>query len=250
MALIIGVAGSIATGKSMVCTILTELGAVHCDADKLVHRLYDPGTPGFERVVAEFGEDVIGADGYVDRKVLGAKVFGDPAAMRRLTTAMGDIAGAVRAQIEQWRETLPPEGTGVMEAVNLIEPGYGLWCDQVWLVAAEPETARPRLMARNGFSEEEAEQRLRSQRPWQDRAPAADFVLHNDGDLAQLRETIRQEFERIHALHAAGTLPPSRYNPWYEETRAKLAAAAAAKQAEEALREEATPAGAERAGGS
>ena len=56
MPLILGVTGSIATGKSLVCQTLVDLGAVHCDADKLVHRLYDPGTPGFDRVVAEFGE--------------------------------------------------------------------------------------------------------------------------------------------------------------------------------------------------
>src|SRR3712207_4016984 len=114
MPLIIGVTGSIATGKSLVCQTLVDLGAVHCDADKLVHRLYDPGTPGFERVVAEFGSDVVGGDGYVDRKALGAKVFGDPEAMRRLTRAMGDISGAIKREIDGWRETLPDDATAVM----------------------------------------------------------------------------------------------------------------------------------------
>jgi dephospho-CoA kinase len=171
MALILGVTGSIATGKSLVCQTLVELGAVHCDADKLVHRLYDPGTPGFDRVVAEFGEDVVGADGYIDRKVLGSKVFGNREAMGRLTRAMGDISGAIQAEIERWRQELPADGAAVMEAVNLIEPGYGRWCDQVWLVAADADVARRRLMARNNFSEEEAEQRLKSQRPWGERAP-------------------------------------------------------------------------------
>src|SRR5438270_8877944 len=115
MPLIIGVPGSIAARKSLACSTLVQLGAVHCDADKLVHRLYDPGTPGFERVVAAFGEEVVGADGYVDRKVLGSKVFGNPEAMRALTTAMGDISGAIKAEIDRWRETLPEDGTGVME---------------------------------------------------------------------------------------------------------------------------------------
>src|SRR2546423_8134367 len=104
MPLIIGVTGSIAAGKSLACSTLVQLGAVHCDADKLVHRLYDPGTPGFERVVAAFGDEVVGADGLVDRRVLGSKVFGNPEAMRRLTRAMGDISGAIRAQIGPWRE--------------------------------------------------------------------------------------------------------------------------------------------------
>jgi dephospho-CoA kinase len=214
MALIIGVAGSIATGKSLVCTTLEELGAEQCDADKLVHKLYDPGTPGFDRVVAEFGDDVVGPDGYIDRKRLGAKVFGNPEKMRKLTSAMGDISGAIKRVIDDWRETLPPEACGVMEAVNLIEPGYAAWCDQVWLVAAEPSIAVSRLMARNGFTREEAEQRLKSQRPWQDRAGAADFVIHNNGDLEAVKRAVRAEFERITSLHAAGALPPSAYHEW------------------------------------
>ena len=225
MALVIGVTGSIATGKSLVARSLVELGAVHCDADTLVHRLYDPGTPGFERVVAEFGEDVVGADGFVDRKVLGAKVFGNAEAMGRLTRAMGDISGAIQAEIERWRRELPPDGAAVMEAVNLIEPGYGRWCDQVWLVAADADVARRRLMSRNGFSEEEAEQRLKSQRPWGVRAPAADFVLANNGEVDELKATIRREFERLTALRAAGNLPPSRYPTWWEERVAAITAA-------------------------
>ena len=214
MALVFGVTGSIATGKSLVCQALVELGAVHCNADTLVHRLYDPGTPGFDRVVAEFGEEVVGPDGFIDRRALGGKVFGNPEAMRRLTRAMGDITGAIRAEIETWRQTLPLGAAAVMEAVNLIEPGYAAWCDQVWLVAAEHDVARARLMARNGFSETEAEQRLASQRPWQDRAPAADFVIHNNGDMEAVREAVRSEFERVRALFVAGTLPPSVYHEW------------------------------------
>src|SRR5205823_5750670 len=110
-----------------------------------------------------------------DRKVLGTKVFGNPEAMRRLTRAMGDITGLIRRTIEEWRATLPAEQPAVMEAVNLIEPGYAAWCDQVWLTVAEPATTRGRLMARNNLSESEADQRLASQRDWHLRAPAADF---------------------------------------------------------------------------
>ena len=96
MALIIGVAGAIATGKSTACEIMTGLGAVHCDADRLVHRLYDPGKPAFDRIVAIFGDEVVGDDGYIDRRILGSRVFGRPAEMNKLTTAIGDINAAVR----------------------------------------------------------------------------------------------------------------------------------------------------------
>jgi dephospho-CoA kinase len=214
MALVLGVTGSIATGKSSVCEALVDLGAIHCNADTLVHQLYAPGTPGFDRVVAEFGADVIAADGTIDRRVLGTKVFGDREAMGRLTRAMGDITGLIRSTIEGWRATLPVHTVAVMEAVNLIEPGYAAWCDQVWLVAAEPDTARARLMARNGFSEGEANQRLASQRDWRLRAPAADFVIHNDGSVEQLRAAVADELARVEALFRSGALPPPAYHAW------------------------------------
>ena len=71
MVLIIGVAGAIASGKSTACRLLSEQGAVHCDADKLVHRMYDPGKPAVDRRIIEFGKDVVGEDGFIDRKILG-----------------------------------------------------------------------------------------------------------------------------------------------------------------------------------
>ncbi len=231
MPLVIGVTGSIATGKSSVCQALVDLGAIHCNADTLVHRLYDPGTPGFDRVVAEFGQDVVGPDGSIDRKVLGSKVFGNREAMGRLTRAMGDITALIKRTIEEWQATLPDDTVAVMEAVNLIEPGYAAWCDQTWLVAAEPETARPRLMARNGFGEEEANQRLSSQRDWRLRAPAADFVIHNDGTLEEMQEAVQAELERICVCHHAGKLPPSRYHAWRAENPPPAAAGEAARRA-------------------
>ena len=217
MALILGVTGAIATGKSLVCKTLGELGAVHCNADTLVHQLYAPGTPGFDRVVAAFGLDVLAADGTVDRRVLGSKVFGKPEEMRKLTSAMGDIGGMIHGVVGEWRATLPADGAAVLEAVNMIEPGYSAWLDQTWLVVAESETMIRRLMERNGLSEAEAEQRLASQRPWSERAPAADFVIHNDGAIAETAEGVRREFERVRALKQCHELPPSRWHAWRAE---------------------------------
>ncbi len=214
MPLVIGVTGSIASGKSLVCRTLVELGAEHCNADTLVHGLYAPGTPGFTRVVAEFGEDVIAPDGTIDRRKLGAKVFGNPEAMRRLTRAMGDITGTIKAEIDRWRATLPEHGCGVMEAVNLIEPGYAAWCDVTWLVVCRPETAKARLMARDGFDEAQAEQRLASQRPWELRAGAADLILRNDNGREALVDAVRYAYRRLWELRRDDSLPRSHYHLW------------------------------------
>jgi dephospho-CoA kinase len=213
MALVIGVTGSIAAGKSLVCQMLRDLGAEHCDADTFVHRLYDPGTPGFERVVGIFGEGVVGPDGYVDRKKLGAKVFGNPEAMRQLTGAMGPIVPALKTEIARLRAVLPADGTAVMEAVNLIEADIAADCDATWLVVCSNETALPRLMARNNFSEEEAKQRIASARDWRLRAPAANLIVRNDGTPEGLEETVRYAFRRLWELHR-GELAANAYHDW------------------------------------
>jgi len=217
MTLILGVTGAIATGKSLVCKTLEELGAVHCNADTLVHQLYAPGSPGFDRVVTAFGTDVVAEDGTIDRRILGGKVFGKPEEMRKLTAAMGDIGGMIHGVVDEWRATLAAGGAAVLEAVNMIEPGYSAWLDQTWLVVAEPETMIGRVLRRDGLSASEAEQRLASQRPWSEREPAADFVIHNDRSIEETVERVRAEFERVRELKHRGALPQSRWHAWRAE---------------------------------
>ena len=217
MPLIIGVTGSIATGKSSACRLMEERGAVHLDADRLVHRLYDPGKPAFDRIVAIFGCEIVGEDGYIDRKVLGSKVFGRPDEMRKLTTAIGNIEEAVKGVVDEWNETLGEDDVAVLEAVNLIEAGYGRWCDAVWLFACGESAARERLMERNGFSVEEADQRLASQRAWQEREPASDRVFHNDKSLEEFMSEVSASYGEAVRLARDGRLPESRYYGWWEE---------------------------------
>lgn len=234
MSLVLGVTGSIATGKSHLCQYLVEkYDAVHADADKVVHRMYDPGKPAFDRIVKEFGEDIIGDDGMIDRKVLGSKVFGNGERMRALTTAIGDIGGEMKRVIDAWQAELPAERIAILEAVNLIEAGYSAWCDATWLVGASDEIALPRLMSRNGFSDEEAHQRLASARKWEDRAPASDRVFLNNGTLEDFEAEIDAALKETLEQHAAGTLPKSRWHQWWEDTkeeREKMRASAQARR--------------------
>jgi dephospho-CoA kinase len=226
MPLIIGLTGTIAAGKSTVGQILVEHGAVHCDADKLVHGLYAPGTPGFYRVVEAFGEDVVGADGFVDRKVLGAKVFGKPEEMNKLTKAMGSIPDALKGEIDRWRLELGEHDVAVIEIINLMEPGYSRWCDLTWIVGVDEGIAKQRLMETRGLTEAEAEQRLKSMAPLDFRIPGADWVYMNNGDREELEAAVTAELERITALHKAGTLAASKFVPWWraflQENRERL----------------------------
>ncbi len=227
--LVIGLAGTIAAGKSTVGQILVERGAHHCDADKLVHKLYDPGTPGFDRVVEAFGTDVVGADGYVDRKVLGAKVFGKPEEMNKLTRAMGSITDAIKGEIDRWRAELGPNEICVMEAVNLMEPGYARWCDQTWLIGVDDDVARARLMETRNMSEAEANQRLSAMVPLTIRAPGADWVYKNNGTREELSAAVNAELDRLLAVKAAGGEYESKFGAWWsaflEKNKERLKAA-------------------------
>ena len=217
MPLIIGITGSIASGKSSACQLLESKGAVHCDADRLVHRMYDPGKPAFDRIVKAFGDMVVDDHGVIDRKILGGKVFGKPKEMAKLTEAIGDIFAEVSGVMKTWRNSLAPHEIGLMEAVNFIEAGYGQFSDVTWLFAVDDNLAISRLMARNNLDQTAAEQRLASQQKWEDRAPAADIVTHNDGTMAELERKVELEISTIHSKHLAGILPTSKYMGWYED---------------------------------
>jgi len=217
MPLIIGITGSIASGKSSACQFLESKGAVHCDADRLVHRMYDPGKPAFDRIVKAFGDMVVDDHGVIDRKILGGKVFGKPKEMAKLTEAIGDIFAEVSGVMKRWRNSLAPHEIGLMEAVNFIEAGYGQFSDVTWLFAVDDNLAISRLMARNNLDQTAAEQRLASQQKWEDRAPAADIVTHNDGTMAELERKVELEISTIHSKHLAGILPTSKYMGWYED---------------------------------
>ena len=217
MPLVIGVTGSIATGKSGLCTRLVERwGAIHGDADKIVHRMFDPGKPGFDNAVKEFGQEIVGNDGYIDRKKIGALVFGNSETMGRWMRAIGDINEEMRKTVSGWRETLDDDQIAILEAVNLIEADYSAWCDVTWLVAAENGTALKRLMERDNFSEEEALQRLNAQRPWTEREPASDHVFHNDGVLDDFMAEVDAQLARTLALYRADSLPATRWFEWRE----------------------------------
>ena len=196
MAILLGVTGAIAAGKSLLCQRLVDRwGASHLDADRYVHAMYEPGTDAHGWIVAEFGEQVIAASGAIDRKALGALVFGNAERLAALRTAIGDIEGEFMRLLTELRDA--PQPLAVFEAVRLFEGPYMQICDAGWLVACDAETALQRLMARNELTRAEAEQRWASATPWQQRAPKANLVLHNDSSEAEFFDAVDKAAGRL-----------------------------------------------------
>src|SRR5262249_29123332 len=130
---VIGLTGGIGSGKSTVATMLAELGADVIDTDKIGHEAYRPGTEGFRQVAEAFGQDIVAPDGTIDRRALAAKVFADPAELRRLNAIVHPLIGlAVRDWLLR-AQAAPSSAPIVVEAPVLMEAGWRFF-DEVWVV--------------------------------------------------------------------------------------------------------------------
>jgi len=194
---VVGLTGGIGSGKSTVAGILAALGAHVIDADKIGHEVYRPGTDGFRAVVDAFGPGVVAADGTIDRRALGAIVFGDAAARMRLNALVHPLIGV---EIGRRIAAARPEGRPiVIEAALLLEAGWRPLIDRVWLVSVSRDTAIARVTASRALTREEVERRIDSQMPDAARRGLADLVIENDGSPAALRVRVEEAWRSLQA---------------------------------------------------
>jgi dephospho-CoA kinase len=187
---LIGLTGNIATGKSEVGRTLEELGARVIDADQVAHEVMRPGGDAYGAVVAAFGREILDAEGQVDRRKLGAIVFRDAYALRRLEEA---VHPAVLAEVaERIAQATGP--VVVVEAIKLIEAGMHHDCDSLWVVTAPRDLQIARLVASRGWTEAEAALRVDAQPPQARKAALADVVIVNDAGLEELHARVREAF--------------------------------------------------------
>jgi dephospho-CoA kinase len=184
----IGLTGGIGSGKSTVAALLAERGAQVVDADRIARAVVEPGTPGLDAVVAEFGDGVLTAEGALDRPALAGVVFGDPAARARLDAVVHPL---VRARAAELVAAAPPDAVVVQDVPLLVETGQAGAYDLVLVVEADPEIRVARLVER-GLSAEDARARIASQATDEQRRAVADVVLRNDGDRADLAAQVER----------------------------------------------------------
>ena len=192
--LTIGLTGGIGCGKSTAAKMLADLGALVWDADTIGHSIYEPGTPVFQELVREFGDGIIGADGHIDRKKLGAIVFAYPDALARLNKIVHPrIFDRMREMIRDARATGETRPI-VIEAAILLEAGWQSLFDQIWLVVASRDTVVERISRDRRMSPEQIEARMRAQLPDDERRRHAREVISNDGTLEDLRARLAVVF--------------------------------------------------------
>lgn len=193
--LVIGLTGSIGTGKSEAARQLEILGASIISADQVGHEAYTPNTEAWEQVVAAFGDDILQDDKDIDRRKLGAIVFSDPSQLEKLNAIMHPrMARMVSDKIEVLR------GQGVkvvvVEAALLFEAGWDTLVEEVWVTDTSEDIVVGRLKERNGLSEEEAKKRINSQMDRAERIERSDFVIDNSSDMAGLEIAIKELWDR------------------------------------------------------
>ncbi len=193
----IGLTGGIASGKSTAARYLAQLGAHIIDADLLGHRVYEPGTAGFRQVVDAFGGEVVGADGRIDRKLLGGKVFGDPAQLQRLTDIVWPgILSMAEAEMAEVAGR-DPARVIVLEAAVLLEAGWQRAVDEVWALVVPRRLAVERACARDGLDPQDVERRIDAQMSNDERRRGADLVIDNSADPETLLAHLDREWLRV-----------------------------------------------------
>ncbi len=199
---VVGLTGGIASGKSTVGRMFADLGVPLLDADDVAREVVEPGTEGLEHVLEAFGRDLRGPDGHLDRKRLGAKVFGDPEARKRLNAILHP---RIAARSAQRLADLTRAGSPYVlyEAALLVENGLHRTLAKLIVVRAQRAAQLDRLIQRDGLSEGEAAQRIDSQLPLEDKIAVADFVIDNDGEREATRAQVVEVDRTLNQLFAS-----------------------------------------------
>ena len=186
----VGLTGGIASGKSTVARMLAEKGAVLIDFDEIAHAVQDPGGPVWREIIRHFGEEILHEDRTIDRRKLGETVFANREKRELLNRLVHP------AIFEEWQRRLAEirarhaDAIVVSDIPLLIEAGMKGMVDLVLLVYITPEEQIRRVMARDGFSREEAERRLGAQMPIEEKLRWADIVIRNGGSPEETRREV------------------------------------------------------------
>lgn len=195
--LIVGLTGGIASGKSLVAGIFKNLGAHIIDADRIVRELLEPGLPAWKEVSDHFGSAVLMPDTCIDRRKLGEIVFSDPEKRAWLNTCLHPrVFEAYTVQVKRLRER-SPDAIIVFDAALLIETGFHKKMDRIVVVYAHPDQQLARLIKRDGFSQEQALARIKSQMPLGDKRGFADYLIENTGTRKETERQARAVFAQL-----------------------------------------------------
>ena len=192
----IGLTGGIATGKSTVSNYLKELAYPLIDADVIARQLVEPGQEGLERLVVRFGREILDESGALNRQVFGQRLFGDAQLRQEVDQLLHPL---IYEALEAESQRLAQAGAQLafFDIPLLYETGYDQKMDQVWVVYLPHDLQVERLMARNGWGQDQAEAAIASQASIEAKRQRADLVIDNQGSLAATFSQVDQALSRL-----------------------------------------------------
>jgi dephospho-CoA kinase len=195
---VVGIVGLPGSGKSTVARIFQGFGAYVIDADEVGHELLSPGTGVWHKILARFGEGLLGEGGEIDRKRLADIVFSDPIKLKILNLIMHpEMGDEISRRIEGIRER-DPDAVVVVDGAILVEARFSSY-DKLILVYCEDKEREERLL-KKGLSVEEMRKRERYQMPLERKKALADYIIDNSGDISRTEDRARRIWEEIQGL--------------------------------------------------
>jgi dephospho-CoA kinase len=194
---VIGLTGGIATGKSTVCAILENAGAVIIDADRIARKLVKKNLPAYRQIVDTFGESVLLPDGEINRIALGDLIFNDPRKKQLLNKIVHPPVGKETNRQLKQIEKNNPNALVILDIPLLLESGMHKDLSEVIVVYAPEHIQIKRLMERDHIAQENALARIRSQMPIEEKKKLASIVIDNSGTLENTRKQTLEIFQRL-----------------------------------------------------
>lgn len=187
--MIIGLTGSIASGKSTVSEMLKEKGFPIVDADKIARLVVEPGTSVIKEIAEHFGNEVLHEDGSLNREKLGERIFKNAQDREKLNSI---VHPAIRKEMIRQKEQWISRGahTVIMDIPLLFESKLESFVEKIIVVSVTPEIQKQRLIARNSLSEQEAVNRISSQLPMVEKEVGANAVINNNGSIDETRKQV------------------------------------------------------------
>ncbi len=198
--ILVGLTGGVATGKSTVAKMFKHCGAVVIDADELAHEVVKPGKPAWREIVKTFGKTVLNPDRTLNRRELGAVVFGNRTKLRRLERIIHPRVAREQARLTRQAERKDPHAVVIYDVPLLFEAGVNKRVDTIIVVTADRETQITRLKNRNGLSRAEAIRRIDSQMPLAKKIQRADHALSGTLPRPSLRRQVVRLLESLRLL--------------------------------------------------
>ncbi|MDD5072792.1 MAG: dephospho-CoA kinase [Candidatus Omnitrophica bacterium] len=197
MMIIIGVTGSIGTGKTTVSGMFRRMGAVVIDADEISHRLIYPGRPAWKRIVSAFGETILKRDHFIDRKALGRIVFSDSRKLKKLSGIIHPLVyKEIRGRIAKIKRS-DPSSIVIVDVPLLLESGGRKHIDKLIVVTAPRGAQLKRSCGKFGISRSDVMRRIKAQMPLRDKVKAADFVIDNGGSIISTAKQSRAIWKKL-----------------------------------------------------